>query len=199
MDDTGESMRNCLTAVLALAALTACSGSGISPATVGKMQSEIAIANATIDQQRADISRLEIRLAAIESARAAHSDTAYFDPAGGSGYQYVQTNVAPVLLSFVESAPIGDGTRIRLQVGNLSSATLSGLGLTVRYNKRMPASGGLDEWNNTLKEVTASDPKDIAPGSWANVDISLPGIKPDELGYLAVQVNLNVLSLRKPQ
>ena len=196
----GIQMRSHIAAFVSVVALTACSGSGLPSAELGKMQSDIQLVKTANELQRADIVKLAERLSSLESARLMQSDTAYLDPAGGSGYQYIQTNVTPVLLSFVESSPIGDGTKIRLQVGNLSNATLSGLGLTVRYNKRMPATGaGVEEWNRTLMSTDASDPKDIPAGSWANVDISLPGIKPDELGYLAVKVNLDVLSLRRPQ
>lgn len=192
-------MRSHVAACAVAIALTACNGAGMTPEDVGKMRSDLGVVKLAGELQQRDIDKLEARLAALESANSALSDTAYLDPAGGSGYQYIQTNVAPVLVSFVESSPVGDGTKIRLRVGNISNATLSGLELAVRYNKRTPTTGeGLDEWNRTLMNKDASDPKDIPPGAWAFVDVSLPGIKPDELGYLSVKINMNVLSLRMP-
>lgn len=194
-------MKKCL-AVTAVATLTACSGigDGASPAQIGKIQSDIGLAQTSLKLQSEDIQRLENRVALLEARSNDLANTAYLDPAGGKGYQYVQTNVAPVIVSFVDSSAIGDGTRVRLQIGNLSSANFSGVALDVQYNKRMPtAAGGIDEWSKSTLSVTATDPGDVSAGAWAYVDVSLPGIKPDQLGYLAVKVKLDRLSLRQPR
>lgn len=194
-------MKKCLI-VAAVATLTACNGigDGASPAQIGKIQSEIGLAQTSLDLQTADIRRLESRIATLEGRSNVLADTAYLDPAGGKGYQYIQTNVAPVIVSFVDSSAVGDGTRIRLQIGNLSSANFSGVALDVQYNKRMPSTAdGVDDWNKSLMSIKATDPGDVSVGSWSYVDASLPGIKPDQLGYLAVKVKLDTLSLRQPK
>lgn len=122
---------------------------------------------------------------------------AYLDPAGGTGYATMHTSLAPLMVSFVGAQPIGDGTRIRIQVGNVTSATFSGVDLTVQYNRRVPQdSGDIEKWNSTLRNAEIALTDSIYPGTWNTVAVSLPGIKPDELGYLAVKGKLNVVSLR---
>lgn len=139
------------------------------------------------------------RLSAIENS-STEGTWAIFDPAGGKGYQYIATNVSPILMSFVDSSSIGDGTKIRLRIGNVSSATYTGVRLTIRYNTRVPQEpSSVPAWNEATKEVVRDEVTELPAGSWAETEVSLPGIKPDSLGHVAVQAHLDNLKLRTSQ
>lgn len=136
------------------------------------------------------------RLSTLEGSPGA-ATWAMFDPAGGKGYQYIATNVSPIIISFVDSSPIGDGTKVRLRIGNVSSATYTGVKLTVRYNTRVPEDpANVPVWNEAMKEVVRDEATELPAGSWAVVEVSLPGIKPDVLGHVVVQAHLDNLRLR---
>lgn len=143
---------------------------------------------------------LKSRVDAIEDGSEATPKSAFFDPAGGKGYQYVSTNVSPILISFVDSSPIGDGTKIRLRIGNLSTATYSGIRLTVRYNTRFPDdAASIPTWLERMKHAVAQEANELPPGAWTEVEASLPGIKPDSLGHVVVAAELDSLRLRSSQ
>lgn len=186
--------------ILTAIAISGCSGTEqpISSAEVGQLKADISFLKALGEAQGALIDGHQKRISELEGAAGRVSDTAYLDPAGGPGYQYIETNVAPIIISFVDSNPIGDGTKARLKVGNLSSATFSGIEFEISYNRRVPQSGdGLARWRGDARTAIAKDARNIPAGAWTIVDVSLPGLKPDELGYMEVKAKLDTLELRK--
>ncbi|WDI91958.1 DUF3251 domain-containing protein [Xanthomonas campestris] len=180
------------------AALAACSPGAKNSAEVRDLQEDIATMKGALALQANQISGLQDRLTTLDETASKDIRFATLDPAGGAGYQYISTNVAPVLISFVDSAPVGDGTKVRLKVGNLSSAVFSGVELSVVYNTRIPQDGkGIEAWNSSARSVVARNANDIPAGAWTTVEASLPGIKPQDLGHLAVSAKFDSLSLRR--
>ncbi|HHA2589856.1 TPA: hypothetical protein ACOEA0_000654 [Stenotrophomonas maltophilia] len=180
--------------------LGGCSEHGqLTSADVAQIKGDLSYLKSSQLRQDDFQSDLASRVKALESARANAPISAFFDPAGGPGYQYISTNVSPVVVSFLDVSPIGDGAKIRLRVGNLSTATYSGVRLDVTYNRRVPEhSTQLAAWNEGKREVSANDASDLAPGAWSIIEASLPGIKPDELGYIVVEAHLDNIRLRAP-
>lgn len=178
--------------------LAACSNQGhLTPADVGEIKANLSLLKATQDQQASQQSILTDRIKALEALAVNAPNSAFFDPAGGSGYQYISTNVSPIIVSFVDVSPIGDGAKIRLKIGNLSTATYAGVRLDVSYNTRMPEDATLIAgWSAKTRDVSANDSSSLPPGAWSTVEASLPGIKPDRLGYITVKAHLDNLSLR---
>lgn len=185
-------------AAMMLVAMTACSNQAeLTSADLAQMKGDLSYLKSSQARQDEMHAILLERVKALESAAIGAPKAAYFDPAGGTGYQYISTNVSPVIISFIDVAPIGDGAKIRLKVGNLSTATFAGVRLDVRYNKRAPEDGSqLEAWRARIKDSSANDASELAPGAWSVVEASLPGIKPDELGYVEVSAHLDSLKLR---
>lgn len=119
---------------------------------------------------------------------------AYLDPSGNGGYGAVQTNVGILLVSVSRVSPKADGTELVLEIGNPSSATYVGAEAQIDYNVRYVGSA---EWRNGLRTTRTKILKPLLPASWNTITTSLPGIKPDELGYLAVNVDPDEVRLNK--
>lgn len=182
-----------------LSLLTGCDGMGTDQAArteIAALRSEVESLKSQLETQRQRAVDSNGRIQALELA--SKGEWAFLDPAGGTGYSMMQTSVAPLMVSFVDSSPVGDGTKVRLQVGNMTSATFSGVGLVISYNRRVPQDvADLEKWNADLRNSSADLTDSIYPGTWNTVSVSLPGIKPEELGYLAIKGKLNVISLRE--
>ena len=186
-----------LLALALLAPLVGCDMDIATQTETDQLRREIQTLQHELESERQRGVDRSAKITALEQASVNSRQWAYLDPAGGTGYSLVNGGLAPVLLSFTGSEPVGDGTRIRFQVGNMTSATFSGMKLTIRYNTRPPQNGdGFEQWQEKTRtaEVTLTD--QIRPGAWNSVVASLPGLKPDELGHLALKPELDVLSLR---
>ncbi|NRP03269.1 DUF3251 domain-containing protein [Stenotrophomonas maltophilia] len=174
------------------------SGADLSPGELAQIRGDLSYLKSSQQLQDNLHNALMFRVEALETSGATR--TVFLDPAGGSGYQYLQTNVSPVVAAFVDAMPQGDGTRIRVRIGNLSSATYSGIELGVTYNKRPPSDGaGVEAWNKANRTITARNAGDLPAGAWTIVEASLPGIKPDDLGHIALKADFDTLRLRAPQ
>lgn len=151
-----------------------------------------------LEKENSRISNELIALTGRISTPSTKRDVAYLDPAGDTSYQYLETNVSPLLVSYVGAQPVGDSTRITLKLGNMAAATFSGANLQITYGPRAPKEGGegLIAWSESLRTTEAKVVSELYSGKWNLVTASLPEIKPDQLGYVSVKANLDVVALR---
>lgn len=120
---------------------------------------------------------------------------AYLDPSGNGGYGAVQTDVGILLVSVSRVSPKADGTELVLEIGNPSSATYVGAEAQIDYNVRYETSAN---WKEGLRSTKSKIVRPLLPATWNTVTTSLPGIRPDQLGYLAVNVVPDEVRLNKP-
>jgi len=153
--------------------------------------------SASVTKLKADMALVEARVAELEASTRLSKvmeqgvSRAYLDPLS-DGYSTARTGIGPLLLSFSSSSPKADGTEIVLQVGNPTAASLAGAVFMVDYNVRQDTTS---EWGASVKSTEYRSLNVIRAGSWNKVTIPLPGIKPDELGYLAISVVTNEVRL----
>lgn len=153
---------------------------------------------------RSKVNGLELELAAANDRISAvetklsdhnrmHGETAkvYLDPLS-DGYTTARTDIGPLLLSVVSSVAKADGTEVMLQIGNPTTGTLAGVMLDVDYNQRV---GEGKDWAGSMKSTKYRALTPIRGGSWTSVTVPLPGIKPDQLGYMAIAVATNEIQL----
>jgi hypothetical protein len=186
-------------AITCMAVMLAGCGSqpGLTSGEIAQIKGDLSYLKSAKNEQEALQTNLNDRIKALEAVAVNAPNSAFFDPAGGTGYQYISTNVSPIIVSFVDVSPIGDGAKIRLKVGNLTTATYTGVRLDVSYNTRIPEEATqVAAWSKKTRDVSANDASALAPGAWSMVEASLPGIKPDQLGYIVVKAHLDNLSLR---
>lgn len=142
---------------------------------------------------REQLARLQAKVTDLE--RQSLDATAHVDLTGAS-YVAVHAGVAPLLIAFVDAGPAESGARATLSLGNITAASFEGVTLTLKYNRRFPESPeDALAWGEATRVVKSDVPVNIKPGSWARVQVILPGIQPAELGYLRIGARLDALEL----
>jgi len=153
---------------------------------------------------REELNQVERNVALLKISRDEYN-SAVIDPASGEGFIRLDSSVGSFTLSIQDVKPHADGVKIRLEVGNLTSATVNGGTFKVKWGPRMPNPEDKDffalheSWRKGLRETEHEFTDNLRPGAWNKVILTLPGIPPDELGYLEISIETNKISLLKPQ
>lgn len=155
---------------------------------------------AKVEEQSKDAQQTARRVQfAFETERTRYQ-SAEFDPSEPA-FQRIDSNTGSFAVSVDDVAQFGDGVRVRLNLGNLSSATYAGATLTLRYGPRAPPGTAEDfyskylEWDKALKSKEQTITADLRPGRWNPVPIILPSIDQKDFGYLEVKVATNQIKL----
>jgi|ERR1035438_8670424 hypothetical protein len=122
--------------------------------------------------------------------------TAELDPSEPK-FQRIDTDVGSFAASVDDVSPFGDGVKVKISLGNLSSASASGVSLHLTYGPRQTSGDDPTEWLKKLQIKDADITTALLPGSWNPVPVVLPGIDPKQFGYLAISMNVKTISLRK--
>ena len=131
------------------------------------------------------------------------------------GYQFVRTSAGrlPIKLGHIE--PYLDGHKIALEIGNPLLTTFSGFSLSVDFGIRPPtypsSESGIqdaaaklklityqidyDAWKKTLKHQAIPFTETLLPGKWTTVQFPLSPSKPEDIGYIAISVRVDKISL----
>ena len=160
----------------------------------------------------ADNARLSDRIAAVEiqlsatttqAQLASIQSTLYrigrFDPTEAL-YQRVDspTGFGSFAVSVRDISALGDGVRVKLDMGNLTTAAFTGVKLELKYRPRHPDYSDSDKviaWQTALKTKSVTLPETLLAGHWNPVMVTLPGIAVSQFGYLEVSVETNMISL----
>jgi hypothetical protein len=83
-------------------------------------------------------------------------------------------------------------------------ASFSGVKVKLLYGTRKPAdydksdgSPRNQEWHDSLKTKEMTLSETLRAGSWNPVEVTLPGITSDKLGYVEISLQTDVISLGK--
>jgi predicted oxidoreductase len=108
---------------------------------------------------------------------------AYLTP-GSEGYSLIKSDLGNLTVSIVNVLPYANGSKITLQFGNLTSATIDGLKTKLEW-------GPVDKDGLPMNEKTKSRDvvfnESLISGSWTNSDVVLEGIPPTDLGFVKLQ------------
>lgn len=108
---------------------------------------------------------------------------AYLTP-GSEGYSLIKTDLGNLTVSLVNVLPYANGSKITLQFGNLTSATIDGLKIKLEW-------GPVDKEGLPINEKTKSRDvvfnESLISGNWTNSDVVLEGIPPTDLGFVKLQ------------
>lgn len=181
------------TSTIAAAVLAGFTASCVPQGADSESSAKITSLTNALDDAKQRISLLE-NANKVNELIAASGNQAYLDPTS-DGYSTVRTDIGPLLVSFQDGTPKADGTEITLKIGNPSAASLVGVKFHVEYGPRQTAS---KDWLGSLKQTEYTTVNPVFSGAWSLVKIPLPGIKPDELGYLSVRAETNQVRLNPP-
>jgi len=178
--------------VVAVAALCACNRQvDLSPKIV-----DLELAD---KRAATNFSLLEQRLRALEERPAQSGPTRYaiIDPAASKGYATIATSVTPLLVEFDRVEPNADGAKAYFRVGNPGFVAFSGGSVKMIYGPREPEDQEKAKyWGKSLKTLDVSFTERLREGSWTRVEVAMPGVKPGDLGYLAVSFDVDQLQLK---
>ena len=114
----------------------------------------------------------------LEESRA----VAYLTP-GSEGYSVIQSDLGLLTVSLADVRPYANGSRVTLQFGNLTSATISGMKANVEWGA--VDERGLPAGDQKSREVKIS--KSLRGGAWTKTSVVLEGTQPAELGFVRVR------------
>lgn len=116
---------------------------------------------------------------------------AYLTPSS-SGYAIVKMDLGNLTVSFANVSGYANGSKVKLQFGNLTSATIEGLKATLEW-------GAVDEEgkpkNSEAKSREIVFNESLSPGAWNNAEVVLDGVPPASLGFIRVK-NLSHRAIR---
>jgi hypothetical protein len=116
----------------------------------------------------------------------------------GNGYSIVKTTFGPFVIITERASQYLDGYKIKLGIGNLTSATFNGAKLVVSWGPHLKTKN-LEQYLNiaTMQSKEFSITNDILSGRYTNTQIALTPAKADEIRTILVSLKLNQISLVK--
>ena len=164
----------------------------------------------TVQAQATQIQALEGRIEQLENKVAelnwlkVRFNSAIFDPSD-QGFERLDSSVGTFAISIQEVSAHADGVRVRLHVGNLSTATVGGGKFKAKWGSRQPKMGEkgwiskYQAWEKSLLQKDISFTEDLRPGTWNNVTLILPGVPPEKFGHLELQMETTQIKLTVPR
>ncbi|MNK97378.1 hypothetical protein D3C87_1177090 [compost metagenome] len=110
------------------------------------------------------------------------------------GYSVAEMPVGSVLIAVRDVTPYANGVKIKLDIGNPTSATFPGLKLQVAWANAAPGSKNYDSNTHQKKEISIAG--DIKPGVWNTEEIVLAPAKPDQVDYVSIKPSAPRVVLR---
>ena len=108
---------------------------------------------------------------------------AYLTP-GSAGYSVVRMDLGNLTVGLSNVAAYANGSKVTLQFGNLTSATVDGLKATIDWGP-VDATGKPNNSEAKSKEFSATE--SLLPGNWNSTEIVLEGVPPAALGFVRVR------------
>ena len=150
--------------------------------------------DARITKLEKDLQTLRERVNSLELELEKY-DTAEFDLSKLHKYQRINSNNGIFLVSVEDVTRYLNGYKIKLHIGNVTSATFDGFDLSAKWGTKEPdMSGGFakwSEWYGSLKTKEEKFTQSLLPGIWNNVELILLPATPAELGYLRLKMDTN--------
>lgn len=143
--------------------------------SIGIMQSRIAALESNVASLQADLSflRMDQRF----------KEVAYLTP-GSDGYSIIESDIGRLTVSLENVQSYANGSKITLNFGNISNATINGASATIEW-------GNVNEYgtpnNASAKSKEITFKKSLTKGAWTRVPIVLDGVPSSQLGFVRVR------------
>ncbi|MDA2918722.1 hypothetical protein MYX76_04400 [Desulfobacterota bacterium AH_259_B03_O07] len=142
-----------------------------------------------------------------------------FIDTSSKGYSRIDTDNGTFLISFVDAKRHLDGLKLVFSIGNPTSATYKGFKLNAVWGKEYIADEWLrkldkktqqkdsvvnprdriyayEKWQESLNMKSESYLESLKPGNWNKVELIISPAKEDQLGYLKLSMETDVVSLK---
>jgi hypothetical protein len=119
-------------------------------------------------------------------------------------YNRIDSGAGLFVLSIKDVEKYLDGVKVKLHVGNLTTARFYGGMFIVEWNTHFPSLNEgeaveylskLNEWRESLikKEISFTD--ELIPGKWTSIEIILPGIPLEKFGHISLELKTDRFAL----
>jgi hypothetical protein len=137
------------------------------------------------DGLRDRIEKLEAREASVSTETQTHS--------------MARTKFGPFLFVCRGVTPYQDGYKVKLSVGNLTSATFRGARLNVEWGLPRPHPMHLEEYQDYVESMKSKGfgvTTVFLPGRYTNIEIALTPAKAEEIKTIRIGIQFDEISLR---
>jgi hypothetical protein len=141
----------------------------------------------TVNQLQANFFKLSFRVYALESGDAMVSTEQ-------QGYGIAKTNYGTFTVSTNGVTPYLDGFKVKLRIGNLSTANFNGAKISVSWGPPYDEKNA-EEYLKNQKKKEFSVTNYFPAGSFTDVQVALTPAKPAEVKTLSVGIQFDQLSL----
>lgn len=141
-----------------------------------------------VSKLQTDLLMLQYRVDALESADALVS-------AEEQGYGIAKTKFGAFTISARSVTPYLDGFKVKLRIGNLTSANFNGAKITVSWGPPFDQKN-LVEYYKNQKKKEFSVTNQFSPGAFTDLVVAITPAKPEEVKMLSVGIQLDQLALR---
>lgn len=149
----------------------------------------------SLDQARLD--RIEKRLNDLEvediKTRMELKSLAVLQP-GSKGYQTVRSEAGSIAVSLEDVSPYGNGSRVQLDIGNLTSANVSDMTADISWGT-VTEKGYADQELGKREKATLEG--GFPAGNWRRYTLDIPAVPPAKLGYVQIE-NVSFSHLQMP-
>jgi hypothetical protein len=112
---------------------------------------------------------------------------------GSKGYQTVRSEGGSIALSLENVAPYGNGSRVQLDIGNLTSANVNDMTADVSWGT-VTDKGYTDQELGKREKTTLEG--GFPAGNWRRYVLDIPAVPPSKLGYVQIEnVSFNHLQM----
>lgn len=152
----------------------------------------------TLDKQASVISAInpDDLLSRISSLESLHPEAAYVSSGSLDSYVVVGAVAGDLLVIVEDCVKYMDGYKLKLKVGNPSSATYSEFAIAGEWPKHKRPFFNLDKPTSTPGTRTQNYTSDLAAGSWTRIDFVATPATEYDMKYVKLTFDTNTVSLK---
>lgn len=158
--------------------LASCSGDSRVPG----LEAQVKNLDSKVTALEGDIKQLKGQVSISETLT--NLDGIAFMTPGSNGYSLIKTDLGSLTVSLKNIQPYANGSKVTLQFGNLTAATIDGLNAKLDWGS-LDKSGMPNNQDAKSRDVTFNE--SLQSGSWTNTQVVLEGIPPTELGFVRLR------------
>lgn len=154
------------------------------------------------------IDALEARSSSIASdvllLRIEHAERVEFSPAS-TGYQTLTTSSGIFLVALEKVDPYANGHRLTFAIGNPQAIAYGGVQFEVKWGEPRPRAAETGEdygathaaWLRSLRQKSETSLKEIRPGSWNRITITVAPATAAEVGHVQLSMTIGNVSMAR--
>lgn len=157
-----------------------------------ELKNQVNAANTEISEMKNQINDIKKRLDLLVAAVSQLEETNASINTEAGGYALVRTKFGSFAVTSDGYSQYIDGYKIKLKVGNLTSANFKDARLIVYWDQQSASTG-----NSVKKNLIFYIPKELASGKYTDVEVILTPASLEDIKTIQVGLELNELSLKK--